>query len=1071
MLSSVFSFLLNKSNKTYYHIERSILMKKSLLLFLVILLTFATGLMAININPSIAGNYYKGLTYNPYGLQTVNALTGATTFTYINTTSSGNGMMFVGVDSSGKVWETNYGAPGIPAVYVFDKDGGEVSFSPILFGISASGVTTQIIQPGGVAYNPIDNLMYVVSRDTSNISHVFRFDPTTGAATTGLIDGIFGNPGSVAIDTAGNVFWQNKVGSDFVTINYLTGATTSVTAGTGGGNNRGCGVTPDGSTYFQANDVTNLIHVYTGSIAAGYTLATTLSIAGAPSAVDVIDDKFAVSRTSAYAIDLYQLGTYAYITSIDMQNSSLFGLGASAYGPVKPRGVAISKDSTRLFVANFSSVGPQIGVVPLDYTKILVDNAGSGDFTTVGAAISSINSAGTYAAGTAPFVISIKAGSGPYDESLTLDASSSGGQILGDLVVQSDTPGTKVNIRLQKCNNGTEALRIYQNTYDVTFKDIIFSPSTTKKATSTLIRAQETVNNTNFNWINMFDCVLTDADTTGAPMAVSKSDAISKLNATLPSGSGLTTGVYLLSVNQTNDGFESRNTRIVNTAFYGPLMGAIRVYDYAHNGDIVLLRDDLMVNCGNTSGYAAGCRIGNGSPYYGYVSVEGSNLPTYGPTSCFAVLGAKYHCLYLTFYPVYYPMNVKNVICHSAETTNVRAISAGAVSASANITNAIFDTSPAGPTVLGSVPTATLSNVVVGKNSGLLAFGGLGPLTFNNCIITGSLNQNVIPTGGYFFTKCGLPYQSAYTTSGSTLGSASATFTSIQRADPLYSQVTDPTDPSTYYKITNQYYSAITSAGGLLGGLFVGGSTPASYPQVPIDRILKSINANGRVTFGGATVTIVGAAAQSSNLDPSRFSRYLIDTTTGLGVLADQAAGAATNPAFNSGDIMKITGYVTDYNGVVEFVPYGTTTSENLGASGYAFSTTTTLTAALLNVFDQNRSSGGELYECRFISLSNMTVLSEVTVASGSDANISVTDISGDTTIIRIDKDTLADEYLSTLNGGIITAGSTIDQVRGIVTQYDTSDPRNTGYQIMPSEQADFVNVLIFVPVKDWMLY
>jgi hypothetical protein len=129
------------------------------------------------------------------------------------------------------------------------------------------------------------------------------------------------------------------------------------------------------------------------------------------------------------------------------------------------------------------------------------------------------------------------------------------------------------------------------------------------------------------------------------------------------------------------------------------------------------------------------------------------------------------------------------------------------------------------------------------------------------------------------------------------------------------------------------------------------------------------------------------------------------------------------------------------------------------------------VTAAQLNVYDQYRFVGGEYYEGRFISLSNMTVLSEVTVASGSDANISVTDPSNDTTVIRIDKDTLADEYLSTLNGGIITAGSTIGQVRGITTQYDSSDPRSSGYQILPFEQGDFLNVVIFVPVKDWMLY
>ncbi|MFB3896492.1 MAG: hypothetical protein ACE14V_09345 [bacterium] len=52
---------------------------------------------------------------------------------------------------------------------------------------------------------------------------------------------------------------------------------------------------------------------------------------------------------------------------------------------------------------------------------VLVDSAGSGNFTTVQAAIDSWCAGGTNAGETPPFVINIKAGSGPYDEMMDLN--------------------------------------------------------------------------------------------------------------------------------------------------------------------------------------------------------------------------------------------------------------------------------------------------------------------------------------------------------------------------------------------------------------------------------------------------------------------------------------------------------------------------------------------------------------------------------------------------------------------------------------------------------------------------
>jgi hypothetical protein len=1023
-------------------------MRKKLFLFSIIMLSCFSISLALSINSTaILDNYYKGL----------NAPKETFVGTWGTMTSWGQSCQYVAVDPEGNIWVTNYGAPGRGGIYVFNSKGAQLSFSPITTGITFSGVTLNTRELGGVVYNPVDGLMYVTSRDTSALapSRIYRYNRTTGDATTGL-DTPWGNPAAIAITAGGTIYSANKLTPAFVTIDPITGYITSSTGTTGGVNRQGA-VTPDGSRFFLANEASDNILVFSGSTSGGYTLATTFAYDSAtdPGGVDIIDDVIAVSKTNGYKVDFYSLADYSYLGTVDTK-SSMEGLGAAVFGPFKPKGLAISKDSTWLYVANFSSIGPMLAVVPLNNTSVVVDSGATGDFTSVQAAINSWCTGGTYAAGTAPFVIKVKEGSGPYDEAMCLDSATTGrGDIKGDIIIKSDsTTGTKAIFKLQKGINALDdGIYIYQENYDVTFQGIVFCPSTTgTKLTDDMVKVDENFANTTPNWISFFDCIFTDIDTTGAPMTTTKAGAL------LPPptrGSSMGSSDGLIKV--WGDNGEYLNTRFDNCVFYGGASYNAYIITDGSEGEAAYLNNCLNSYAGYAAYYVGGIHAGN-------CTFTGTDQKA-GYDKCNFILNpqAGGHGIYMAVSSTgrygYWNLNVSKTIIASDTSLTVRGISAGGAT-NLTLTDSMIKVPNYG-IVVGSYNGATVQRVTIQNATNPIYVGG-GNGTFNilDSIIYSSgasLITNAATSTNLFVNKCGL-YNVAPPTAGF------FAFNTVQRADPIFAQNSSATDTTFLNVLANQY----AAIGG--GGSIYVGSTTAGYPVVPIDRILKAINANGRNTFGGATVTVVGVAAQGANLDPTRLSRYVIDTTTGFGILADQTGGAATNPAFNSGDIVQMTGTVLEYNGLCEFTPLTGTTSLNLGTSGYTFSTTT-VTAAQLNVYDQYRFVGGEYYEGRFISLSNMTVLSEVTVASGSDANISVTDPSNDTTVIRIDKDTLADEYLSTLNGGIITAGSTIGQVRGITTQYDSSDPRSSGYQILPFEQGDFLNVVIFVPVKDWMLY
>ncbi len=229
----------------------------------------------------------------------------------------------------------------------------------------------------------------------------------------------------------------------------------------------------------------------------------------------------------------------------------------------------------------------------------------------------------------------------------------------------------------------------------------------------------------------------------------------------------------------------------------------------------------------------------------------------------------------------------------------------------------------------------------------------------------------------------------------------------------------------------------------------------------PIDATLKAVDANGALTFGTSTVTIEGVCLTSFSFDTGRITVYIVDPNTNYGICIDGAklmSQASTQiPAV--GGKLTVRGTMLNYNGLAELVIDTTNVASNfVGTPGSFGFQTTVVTISQLTAFDQTLASGGERYEGSLVRINNVSIdsTSAAWPLINKDANITITD-GTNTMVMRIDKE-------SNIDGTTAPVG-TFDVI-GIVTQYDSSSPYNTGYQIMPRSTDDFPAAL-----NNWEIY
>ncbi|MCK5036635.1 MAG: hypothetical protein KAS73_12125 [Candidatus Sabulitectum sp.] len=192
----------------------------------------------------------------------------------------------------------------------------------------------------------------------------------------------------------------------------------------------------------------------------------------------------------------------------------------------------------------------------------------------------------------------------------------------------------------------------------------------------------------------------------------------------------------------------------------------------------------------------------------------------------------------------------------------------------------------------------------------------------------------------------------------------------------------------------------------------------------------------------GETVTISGVVTCETTLfSTSGYSFYMQDTTAGINVYAYEAPGN-----MNPGEEWELTGEIKAYNGLTEISPESVDDYSYVGNPG--------MPAPVQLVRNQPVS---EPIEGMLIAAGDQSLIQWVTVATapssaGGGYNFDVWN--GQTVIpIRVNETTGID--VSAVN-----VGTRLFMI-GIGGQYDSTEPYDSGYQLLPRYQSD---IIVFNP-------
>ncbi len=208
------------------------------------------------------------------------------------------------------------------------------------------------------------------------------------------------------------------------------------------------------------------------------------------------------------------------------------------------------------------------------------------------------------------------------------------------------------------------------------------------------------------------------------------------------------------------------------------------------------------------------------------------------------------------------------------------------------------------------------------------------------------------------------------------------------------------------------------------------------FPQViPIDSVRKQ-DANGVPLLLNQTVSVRGVVTMSNELGIPLV--YFQDPTGGL-VGYDAAFFNNTN----DGDSIEVTGVVTQYSGLTELQPVNSST---------VLATNISYTPMVVTANDIRVN--GEIYEGRLIRINNI-----VAVKNFSGVPVTVWTVTGSGTNYRIFDGTDSCDiriYAST-NIANSPVPSFPFSIVALNSQFDSSPPYNSGYQILPRSLSDFI--------------
>lgn len=207
---------------------------------------------------------------------------------------------------------------------------------------------------------------------------------------------------------------------------------------------------------------------------------------------------------------------------------------------------------------------------------------------------------------------------------------------------------------------------------------------------------------------------------------------------------------------------------------------------------------------------------------------------------------------------------------------------------------------------------------------------------------------------------------------------------------------------------------------------------PASYPLYTIDMI-NGIDTAGNADSVGVTCELRAVAYCNDNRAGGYdFPFANSDNSNGIRVFS---FNDVSNYAFVAGDSLHIFGTVSQFNGLLQFAP----DSIVVATQGVA----TPLPMMVTSI--------GENEENKYVVLNNVMLVDTAEwTGTGSGFNVSVTDGSTDTTVVRIDND--VDLYNQPAPMGTFS-------IAGWVTQFDATSPRTEGYSLVPCSSMNITAV------------
>ena len=194
------------------------------------------------------------------------------------------------------------------------------------------------------------------------------------------------------------------------------------------------------------------------------------------------------------------------------------------------------------------------------------------------------------------------------------------------------------------------------------------------------------------------------------------------------------------------------------------------------------------------------------------------------------------------------------------------------------------------------------------------------------------------------------------------------------------------------------------------------------YVYYTIDQI-NGVNANGVGDSLGVLVTVTGVLHCMDFRANAGYNMTIIDGSgKGIYIFSNSNVGSYTNPL--AGDSIRVKGEIAQFNGLLQIVPV----QIDVLATGVA--TNAPIVVSALNESTENQ----------YITLENVTLVNPIATFPTANTNLDVTD--GTTTFqIRI---------LTSTNLGGTPAPQGPFNVTGIGSQFDSSNPYTSGYQLIP---------------------